>query len=132
MKIAFDAHRGQTDRAGIDYVNHPLHLAEQMETESETCAALLHDVIEDSNWTIEMLAAEGIPNDALEAITLLTHKEGIPYMEYVETLKDNEIARKIKLADPTLNSDPSRLPDASEKDRARIRKYYKAIELLIS
>ena len=90
MKIAFDAHRGQTDRAGIDYVNHPLHLAEQMETESETCAALLHDVVEDSDWTIEMLAAEDIPNDALEAVKLLTHKEGVPYMEYVESLKKQQ------------------------------------------
>lgn len=132
MKIAFDAHRGQTDRAGIDYVNHPLHLAEQMETESETCAALLHDVVEDSDWTIEMLDAEGIPNDALEAIKLLTHKEGIPYMEYIEALKDNEIARKIKLADLTHNSDLSRLSEVSEKDRTRIRKYNKAIELLNS
>ena len=132
MKIAFEAHRGQTDRAGIDYVNHPLHLAEQMETESETCAALLHDVVEDSDWTIEMLAAEGIPNDALEAIKLLTHKESIPYMEYVESLKDNEIARKVKLVDLAHNSDLSRLPEISEKDRARARKYNEAIELLSS
>ena len=130
MKIAFDAHRGQTDRAGIDYVNHPLHLAEQMETESETCAAFLHDVVEDSSWTIEMLAAEGIPNDALEAIKLLTHKEGVPYVEYVESLKDNEIARKVKLADLEHNSDLSRLPEVSEEDLTRVRKYYKAIELL--
>lgn len=132
MKIAFDAHRGQTDRAGIDYVNHPLHLAEQMETESETCAALLHDVVEDSDWTIEMLATEGIPNDALEAIRLLTHKEDIPYMEYVESLKDNKIARKVKLADLAHNSGLSRLSEISEKDRARAGKYNKAIELLIS
>lgn len=103
-----------------------------METESETCAALLHDVVEDSDWTIEMLAAEGIPSDALEAIKLLTHKEGIPYMEYVESLKDNKIARKVKLADLAHNSDLSRLSEVSEKDRARIRKYNKAIELLIS
>ena len=61
-----------------------------METESETCAALLHNVVEDSDWTIEMLAAEGIPSDALEAIKLLTHKKGIPYMEYVESLKKQQ------------------------------------------
>lgn len=132
MKIAFDAHRGQVDRAGIDYVNHPFHLAEQMDTEAETCVALLHDVVEDSDWTIEMLAAEGIPNDALEAIVLLTHKEGVPYLEYVESLKSNEIARKVKLADLKHNSDLSRLSKVSEKDLARVRKYYKAIELLSS
>lgn len=132
MKIAFNAHRGQTDRAGIDCVNRPLHLAEQMETESETCAALLHDVVEDSDWTIEMLAAEDIPNDALEEIRLLPHREGIPYMEHVESLKDNKIARKVKLANLAHNSDLSRLPEVSEKDCARIRKYNKAIELLNS
>lgn len=132
MKIAFDAHRGQVDRAGIDYINHPLHLAEQMESESETCAALLHDVIEDTEWTLEMLAAEGMPDDVLEAIGLLTHKEGVPYMDYVESLKGNDIARKVKLADLAHNSDLSRLSEVTEADRSRAKKYADAIELLRS
>lgn len=77
-----------------------------------------------------MLAVEGMPNDALETITLLTHKEDIPYLEYLESLKDNGIARKVKLADLKHNSDLSRLTKVSEEDLVCVRKYSEAVNLL--
>lgn len=131
MRIAFDAHRGQVDRAEIDYVNHPLHLAEQMDTEAETCAALLHDVVEDTDWTMDRLADEGIAVDVLEAVRLLTHRDGVPYMDYVAALKGNPIAARVKLADLEHNSDLARLPDVSEEDLRRVRKYQEAMEILL-
>lgn len=130
MRIAFEAHRGQVDRAGIDYVNHPLHLAESMDTEAETCAALLHDVVEDTPWTLDDLASRGIPAEAVEAVGLLTHPDGVPYLEYVAALGRNPIARKVKLADLAHNSDLTRLPHVTEKDLARVKKYRQAADLL--
>ncbi|NHM15304.1 HD domain-containing protein [Eggerthellaceae bacterium zg-887] len=132
MRIAFEAHRGQLDRAGIDYVNHPLHLAEQMETEDETCAALLHDVVEDSDWTLEQLREEGIPEAAVEAVALLTHDERVPYLDYVAATRENPIAVKVKLADLAHNSDLGRLADVTEADRERLRRYEAARKLLLS
>ncbi|NHM13323.1 HD domain-containing protein [Xiamenia xianingshaonis] len=132
MRIAFEAHRGQLDRAGIDYVNHPLHLAEQMETEDETCAALLHDVVEDSDWTLEQLREEGIPEAAVEAVALLTHDERVPYLDYVAATRENPIAVKVKLADLAHNSDFGRLADVTEADRERLRRYEAARNLLLT
>ncbi len=132
MRIAFEAHRGQLDRAGIDYVNHPLHLAEQMETEDETCAALLHDVVEDSDWTLEQLREEGIPEAAVEAVALLTHDERVPYLDYVAATRENPIAVKVKLADLAHNSDLGRLADVTEADRERLQRYEAARKLLLA
>lgn len=130
MKIAFDAHRGQTDKAGIDYVNHPLHLAESMDTEAETCAALLHDVVEDTTWAFEQLIAQGIPKESVEAIRRLTHDQSVPYLDYIASLRDNPIAVKVKLADLTHNSDLTRLPTVTQEDLDRREKYLKAMKIL--
>ena len=77
MQICFEAHRDLTDKGGMPYVFHPFHLAEQMETEDETCAALLHDVVEDTGWTHEQLAARGFPPAVMEALRLLTHDKRV-------------------------------------------------------
>ena len=98
MQIAYQAHHGQTDKIGCPYVFHPFHLAEQMQDEYTTCAALLHDVVEDTDMMIEQLADE-FPEPIIEAIKLLTHQEGIDYFEYIRGLKGNDIAKAVKLAD---------------------------------
>jgi (p)ppGpp synthase/HD superfamily hydrolase len=85
IRFCYNAHAGQLDKAGLPYVNHPLHLAEQMTTEDETCVALLHDVMEDCGATPEDLLALGISPEALAAVQLLTHKDGVPYLDYVRT-----------------------------------------------
>ena len=131
MRIAYDAHHGQTDKAGAPYIFHPFHLAEQMPDEASCCAALLHDVVEDTDVTLEAIAAE-FPPEVVEAVRLLTHEKGTDYLEYVRALKDNPIARTVKLADLAHNSDESRWPDASPEQRAYFReKYRRAREVLM-
>lgn len=114
----------------IRTMEHPVHLAEQMDDEATTCAALLHDVIEDTDTTLDDMTLAGMPDAVVEAVGLLTHKRGTPYMDYIEGLADNPIAKKVKLADLEHNSDLSRLPEVTERDLKRIEKYKRAIELL--
>ena len=131
FKIAFEAHKEQVDKSGMPYIHHPLHLAEQMNDEITTCVALLHDVVEDTDITFEDLIVEGFPDEVISALKLLTHDDSVPYMDYVEMLKDNTIARIVKLADLKHNSDPTRLKVIDEKAQKRIEKYQKAIRLLM-
>ena len=130
MKLAYEAHQGQLDKCGLPYIFHPFHLAEQMDTEETVTVALLHDVVEDTNYTLEDLQKMGFPHAVMEALALLTHDPSVPYMAYVERLKTNPIARSVKLADLTHNSDLSRLPVVTEKDLERVEKYRNAIKLL--
>jgi len=130
VKLAYEAHQGQFDKSGLPYVFHPFHLAEQMDTEETVTVALLHDVVEDTDYTLEDLRNMGFPDTVMDALTLLTHDPSVPYMEYVERLKTNPIARAVKLADLTHNSDLSRLPVVTEKDLERVEKYHIAMNLL--
>lgn len=130
LKLCFEAHKNQTDKSGIPYVFHPFHLAEQMKDEATTIAALLHDVIEDTDYTMADLEKMGFPADVLEALELLTHNDDTPYMEYVAKIKDNPIAKAVKLADLEHNSDLSRLDFVDEKALKRREKYRQAICLL--
>lgn len=130
LKIAYDAHHGQVDKGGIPYIFHPTHLAEEMDDEISTCVALLHDVVEDTPVTLETLA-KTFPQEVIDAVAVMTHKDGEPYLEYVERIKTNPIARKVKLADLRHNSDESRLPNANAATLAHFReKYRKAFEIL--
>lgn len=127
LKIATEAHKGQVDKAGIPYINHPLTVASLVDTEEEKIVALLHDTIEDTNITEQDLIDYGFPNEIVEAVKLLTHNKNVPYMDYVAKIKDNELARKVKIADLTHNSDLSRLKEITEKDKKRYEKYQKAL-----
>lgn len=130
LKLCFEAHKAQLDKSGMPYVFHPFHLAEQMKDETTTVVALLHDVIEDTDYTFNDLIAMGFDGAIIDAIELMTHEEGVPYMDYVEKIKSNPIAREVKLADLIHNSDLSRLDAPTEKDKMRVEKYRKAIVLL--
>ena len=130
LKLCFEAHRDQIDKSGMPYVFHPFHLAEQMTDEATVAVALLHDVIEDTDYTVDDLRKLGFSEQVLEAITLMTHDPAVPYMDYVANIKQNPIARKVKLADLRHNSDTSRLDTVTPYDVARAEKYQKAIELL--
>ncbi len=112
MQIAYTAHHGQIDCNGMPYVFHPYHLAEQMDDEYSCCVALLHDVAEDTSVTLEDLAKE-FPQEIIEALKLLTHEAGTDYFEYVRKIKDNPLAKKVKLADLEHNMDRSRIVDKS-------------------
>ncbi len=107
MRIAYNAHLGQVDYNNIPYIFHPYHLAEQMNDEITCTVALLHDVVEDTSVTIEELETL-FPSVVIEAIKLLTHKEGVDYFDYVKEIKKNPIAKAVKLEDLKHNSDQSR------------------------
>ncbi len=130
MKLCFDAHRKQKDQSGLPYVFHPFHLAEQMTDEVTTVVALLHDVAEDSDYTLADIAAKGFSQEVLDALALLTHEPGVPYQDYVAKIKDNPIATTVKLADLAHNSDLSRLSVVDEHALARLEKYRAAMEFL--
>ena len=134
MKICFEAHKNQVDKGGLPYVFHPFHLAEQMETEEEICTALLHDVVEDTDYTLEDLEKLGFSRKILDALALMTHDPKVPYMEYVRALRKNSIARKVKMADLNHNSDLKRMEisdeAAREKAEKRVQKYSIAQEIL--
>lgn len=130
MKIAYEAHAGQVDKAGLPYINHPLHLAEQMETEDTCVVALLHDVVEDTPVTLEDLRKVGFTETQLQAIKAMTHEKGVSYMDYIRELRNNEIAVVVKIADIRHNSDISRIADPTEKDIRRLDKYKSAIDIL--
>lgn len=133
MQIAYTAHHGQTDCNGMPYVFHPYHLAEQMDDEISCCVAMLHDVAEDTEVTLDELAKE-FPQEVIEALKLLTHEKGTDYFEYVRRIKENPTAKKVKLADLAHNMDRSRIVDSSavtaEKLEKWNEKYSKAMEIL--
>ena len=130
LSIATEAHRGQFDKAGIDYIEHPIYVASQVDTEEEKAVALLHDVIEDSPVSAEELLIAGLPEEVVTAVQVLTKKKEQDYQTYLETVKKNPLARVVKLADLKHNSDLSRLSSITEKDRERLKKYKKAIDFL--
>jgi (p)ppGpp synthase/HD superfamily hydrolase len=132
LKLCFEAHKNQLDKSGMPYVFHPFHLAEQMTDENTTAVALLHDVIEDTDYTLDDLRKLGFTEDVVSAVGLMTHAEDVPYMEYVAEIKKNPIAKAVKLADLRHNSDTSRLDVVTERDIAREAKYAEAIKLLES
>ena len=132
MRLCFDAHKNQTDKSGLPYVFHPFHVAEQMPDEETTIVALLHDVIEDTSYTIQDLRDMGFDDEVSEALALMTHDKSIPYLDYVAKLKENPIARAVKLADLAHNSDLSRIGEIDEETKRRLEKYKKAKDILES
>lgn len=130
LKLCFEAHKEQVDKTDIPYVFHPFHLAEQMDDEISTVCALLHDVIEDTDYTLSDLGNMGFPQEVLSVLELLTHDDAVPYMDYVKAIASNPIAKKVKIADLMHNSDLSRLSVIDEKAQKRYEKYKAALKLL--
>ena len=95
MQVAFDAHKEQKDKAGLPYIFHPFHLAEQMTDEVTVCTALLHDVVEDTDMTFERLSELGFTTPILDALKLLTHDKSVPYMDYIRKIAENPVARAV-------------------------------------
>mgnify|MGYP001864165809 FL=1 len=133
MQVAYSAHQGQTDQSGVPYIFHPYHLAEQMTDEITVCVALLHDVVEDTQVTIEELEKD-FPSEVTDALRLLTRKEGTDYYDYVRAIRKNPVARKIKLADIVHNSDETRMTGCEDIPKEKIlrwrEKYQKAKAIL--
>ena len=131
MIIAYEAHKNQVDKSGVPYIYHPIHVAEQMDTENECIIALLHDVVEDTNVTFKQLE-EVFSKEIIDILKLLTKKKEIDYYEYINKIKENAVARKAKIADIKHNLDRSRLDVITDKDIKREEKYKKALAILMS
>ena len=135
--FAYNAHHGQLDYNGIPFIFHPLHLAEQMDDEISCCAALLHDIVEDTELTLDDLRKE-FPEEVVKIVALLTHEDSAEYnytdyFSYIEKIKENPIARKVKLADIAHNSDQTRCVGSglsAEQLTFWQQKYQKALEIL--
>lgn len=132
LKLCFEAHKEQEDKTGMPYVFHPFHLAEQMTDEVSCICALLHDVIEDTDCTLEDLRSLGFPEEVLEALALLTHDPATPYMDYVKEIAKNPIAKKVKMADLAHNSDITRWDEPTPWMIEKSKKYREALEYLLT
>ena len=121
-EIAKKAHLGQVDKAGEDYIKHPEKVASFVKTDEEKAVAYLHDVIEDTELTLEDLREYGFFEEVLKAVDVITKKKGQDYQTYLNSVKENKLARVVKLADLRHNSDLTRLIDITEKNRERKEK----------
>ena len=131
IEIALKAHNNQTDKAGLPYLLHVFQVMSRGKNEDEKITALLHDVLEDSNMTFEQLLAEGFPPRILAAVRCLTRNEGESYEAFIERVKSNSLATRVKLCDLEDNMDIRRLSSLSEKDMDRLNKYLKAYRHLL-
>ena len=132
MKIAYDAHKDQTDLSGVPYVFHPYHLAEQMDDEKSTIIALLHDVVEDSRYSFDDLAIFGFDRDIINTLKLLTRDKSETYEDYIKKLASDPYAVKIKTADLIHNSDPTRCNHNTPKTEKLKQRYKTALKYLQS
>lgn len=131
IEIATEAHQGQLDKAGRDYIGHPLRVMEMGKTENEKIVGVLHDVIEDSDWTFEKLAEEGFSDEVIAALKCVTKtSENENYDDFIDRVKKNPLAAAVKINDLTDNMDIRRLPYLSDKDVKRLKKYLKAYKRL--
>mgnify|MGYP002517468293 FL=1 len=132
IEIATEAHKGQFDKSGNDYIGHPLRVMEMGQTEEEKIAGVLHDVVEDSPWTFEALEAEGFSKEIIEAMRCVTKiSENENYDAFIDRVRKNPLAIAVKINDLTDNMDIRRLPYLSDKDVKRLKKYLKAYKKLI-
>ncbi|MDC1433603.1 GTP pyrophosphokinase [Burkholderiales bacterium] len=129
--IAVEAHKGQLDKGGNPYILHPLRVMMSVDLELEKIVAVLHDVVEDSNWTFEALLAEGFSIEVIEALKSVTkNSDNEDYDSFIQRAMQNPIGRKVKIADIRDNLDVTRIPELGEKDLQRINKYKKALKIL--
>ena len=130
IAIAAEAHSGAQDKAGQPYILHPLRVMLAVNSTDERIAAAFHDVLEDTDWTVDRLRQEGFTETVLNALEALTKDEDEEYLAYVRRAAANPVARAVKLADLEDNMDLSRLPSPTDRDRERIKRYKAAASLL--
>ena len=132
IEIATQAHEGPVDKAGNAYIGHPLRVMAMGKTEQEKITGVLHDIVEDTPWTFEMLEAEGFAPEIIAALKCVTKiSENEDYDNFIERVKKNPLAVAVKINDLTDNMDIRRLPYLSDKDVKRLKKYLKAYKKLV-
>ena len=130
IEIAVAAHKGQTDKAGLPYILHPLRIMMRMPDQATKIVAMLHDVVEDTSVTLADLESEGFSSAILKAVDCMTHRSEDNYDAYIQRLAGNPIARLVKLGDLEDNMNILRLETIGDKDIVRLRKYRKYHRLL--
>lgn len=130
VEIAARAHAGQVDKAGVPYILHPLRLMFAVQNPYERMAAVLHDVVEDTDITLDDLRAEGFPLEVIVAVEVLTKKPGESRLVAAARAAENPIARAVKLADVTDNMNLRRIANPTERDYVRLREYEEVRALL--
>ena len=131
IEIATEAHKGQVDKAGNEYIGHPLRVMEMGKTLEEKIVGVLHDVVEDTDWTFERLEAEGFAPEVIAALRCVTKtSENENYDDFIGRVKKNPLATAVKINDLMDNMDIRRLPYLSDKDVKRLKKYLKAYKRL--
>jgi (p)ppGpp synthase/HD superfamily hydrolase len=128
--IAVQAHQGQKDRAGAPYILHPLRMMFAVQTDAERMAAVLHDVVEDTGWTLDALRERGFPEQVLTAVDHLTRREGESYDAFVRRAAQDPVARRVKVADLEDNMNVRRIGVVSADDLERLTRYHRAWRLL--
>ena len=130
MQIAIKVHRGQLDKGGNDYINHPIRVSENCSLDEEKIVALLHDTIEDGDITADYLLMQGFPNYIVDSVMSVTRSKDEDYFDFIQRCKANPIGRRVKICDLEDNMDITRLNELTEKDIERLKKYHKAYKML--
>src|SRR5262245_53659472 len=130
IAIAAAAHAGQRDKAGAPYILHPLRVMLAQKEPAPRIAAVLHDVVEDTPWTLDQLRAEGFSEEVLRAVDALTKRDGEDYISFVERAGRDPVARPVKIADIRDNMDTSRIATITDRDRTRLERYRQALARL--
>jgi (p)ppGpp synthase/HD superfamily hydrolase len=127
FEIALVAHKDATDKYGSPYINHITRVMDLGATNEEKIVGILHDVVEDTPWTFELLEKEGFSNAVIEALKCVTkHSEEENYEDFTLRVSKNPLAVRVKINDLTDNMDIRRIPILTEKDLTRLMKYHKA------
>ncbi|MBF2028750.1 MAG: phosphohydrolase [Oscillatoriales cyanobacterium C42_A2020_001] len=132
IAIAASAHQNQRDRANAPYILHPLRMMMRGQTLEEQIVAVLHDVVEDSDWTLEQLAAEGFPPQIVDAIACLTRRENENYDEFIDRILPNPLATRVKRYDLEDNMTLTRLAQLGDKDMERLHRYHTAHQRIMA
>ena len=133
IEIAVQAHKGTSDKGGSPYILHPLAVMHNLDTDDEKIVGVLHDVVEDTQWTFEKLLDEGFSVTVVDALRSVIKQEGgEDYFDFIQRAKKNPLGRKVKIADIQHNMDVTRIKVISDKDATRLNKYKKALVILIS
>ena len=130
MEIAVSAHKGQVDKAGAPYIMNPLRVMMSLSTEAERIVGILHDVVEDSDWTFELLEEEGFEDQILVALASETAISGESYDDFILRASSNPIGRQVKIADLKDNMDMKRISDPTDRDFERLKKYSRSLAYL--
>ncbi|WP_294072267.1 phosphohydrolase [Proteiniphilum sp. UBA1028] len=131
IEIAISAHEGQLDtHNGRPYIEHPFRVMNAGHTLQEKIVGILHDVVEDTSWTLQQLAEEGFSKETVDSVDALSRRDNESYDEYILRLQDNPTAVRVKLNDLTDNMDIRRWNEVQYQDLARLQKYLEAYKLL--